>query len=372
MKPQPPRPINLSALTGFNVREFGAKGDGVADDTAAFQAALDAAGSARGTVFVPDGVYLCGTIRMPPHTGLLGNPTWGYREGSGALLRLRDAAGPCLIDITGAVGATINGLSLDGRDLGSGVHGIHMAPNPDKKEEDTPHIERCHISHFSGDGIRLDPAWCFSVRSCEIIFNKGNALAIRGWDGFILDNWFSGNQGAGYTSLGPTASVTMTGNRIEWNAKGGIHVAGGGHYNITGNYIDRSGGPAIHLTTRDGGPCNCFTVTGNVIYRSGKPEWTTSDLDSAHVRLEGAHGLVFVGNSMCVGMDDGGGKSSPQYGIVLKDLRNAVIANNTLHIAALKALIHDLGGHGEGVIVKDNPGVLFRDEGKNIWASGQM
>jgi len=357
----------------LNVQDFGAVGDGQTDCTEAFQKALAAAAAKRGTVFVPDGVYVTATLRLPPHTGLVGNATWGYREFGGATLRLRDANGPCLLDITGAVGATLNGLSLQGQDLGTGIHGVYMGPFPEKKEEDTPRIERCHISHFTGDGIRLDPVWCFSIRGCEVIFNKGHGLSIRGWDGFVLDNWFSGNGGAGIATLGANASNTLTGNRIEWNRGGGIRIAGGGHYNITGNYVDRSGGPGIALLPDGDSFCNCITVTGNVIYRSGKPEWTGKDeFDSVHARLEGAHGLVFVGNSMCVGQDDGGGSMSPQYGIVLRRLKNAVIANNTLNIGAIKGLVHDLGEHGEGVVVRDNVGNLFRDEGKPIWASGQI
>ena len=357
----------------LNVKDFGAKGDGAADDTAAIQRALDAAGPIRGTVFVPDGIYLCSTVRMPPHTGLVGNATWGYREFGGSTLVLNNASAKCLIDITGAVGATVNGLSLRGESLGQDVHGILMAEFPEKKEEDTPRIERCHISKFTGDGIRLEPVWCFSIRSCEIIFNQGNALYVRGWDGFILDNWFSGNGKAGYAAPGPNASVTMTGNRIEWNKGGGIQIRGGSHYNITGNYIDRSGGPGICLMSReDGAPCFCFTVTGNVIYRSGKPEWTTDDLASSHVRFEECRGLVFSGNSMCQGQDDGGGKMSPSYGMVLCGLKNSIIKDNTMHIGALKELVKDLGGHGDGTIIKDNVGSLFKDEGKSIWASGQI
>jgi hypothetical protein len=37
-------------------------------------------------------------------------------------------------------------------------------------------------------------------------------------------------------------------------------------------------------------------------------------------------------------------------------LRDCVIANNTLHEGAMRQLMVDLGGHGEGVVVKDNPG----------------
>lgn len=46
----------------FDVRDFGAKGDGVSLDTAPVQAAVDAAAAAGGRVLVPSGVYLCGTI----------------------------------------------------------------------------------------------------------------------------------------------------------------------------------------------------------------------------------------------------------------------------------------------------------------------
>lgn len=50
---------------GFDVREFGAVGDGVAADTAAVQNAIDACAAAGGgTVLFPPGDYLCGTIEL--------------------------------------------------------------------------------------------------------------------------------------------------------------------------------------------------------------------------------------------------------------------------------------------------------------------
>jgi polygalacturonase len=59
-----------SALSGivkpvFNVLEHGAAGDGVSLDSAALQGAIDAAGAAGGgTVYLPAGTYLSGTLRL--------------------------------------------------------------------------------------------------------------------------------------------------------------------------------------------------------------------------------------------------------------------------------------------------------------------
>ena len=53
----------LSADGAFNVRDFGAKGDGVVKDTAAVQNAIDAASAAGGgEVLLPRGIYLCGSV----------------------------------------------------------------------------------------------------------------------------------------------------------------------------------------------------------------------------------------------------------------------------------------------------------------------
>ena len=61
----------------YNVRDFGAVGDGKTDDTRAFQAALDAAGQAGGGVVrAPRGTYrIAGSLKVPMAVTLAGTQT---------------------------------------------------------------------------------------------------------------------------------------------------------------------------------------------------------------------------------------------------------------------------------------------------------
>ena len=112
----------------LNVRDFGAKGDGLVKDTAAIQKALDACAAAGGgTVLVPEGLYLTGsltlgantTLQLSSHTSLIGSPDiadyplvtirWEgeFREGHRALISATNAAN---VTIVGSVLSIIDVL----------------------------------------------------------------------------------------------------------------------------------------------------------------------------------------------------------------------------------------------------------------------
>ena len=342
-----------------DVAKLGAAGDGKTDDTKVLQRGIDTAAEAGGGVFVPPGVYLTHELHARPGVAIVGIPAWNYEGPGGTVLRLAQGDSTCLLNLTHARGATIEGLSLDGGGLGKNVHGIFVDRSKFAENEDSFRIENCQVAHFSGDGACLVRVWCFSVRRSMFAFNHGDGLNLRGWDGFLLDNWFSGNRRAGFAARQENASITFTANRIEWNQEENMLVTGGDGYQITGNFFDRAGTIGLALR-KDCVPCTQMTITGNFFKRSGKLAGRASQ-DSAQILLDGARGVTCVGNNLQAWQDDDGtGEFSPAYGIVYKGLQNCVIVNNVLHDAALRQLLLDLGEHGPGVIVRDNPGSIFQ------------
>jgi polygalacturonase len=67
-------PENAAQLSVFNVRDFGATGDGTTKDTLAFQKAFDACAASGSEVLVPPGKYLISSVQMGAHTILRFEP----------------------------------------------------------------------------------------------------------------------------------------------------------------------------------------------------------------------------------------------------------------------------------------------------------
>ena len=113
------RPINEKLSDSISVKDFGAVGDGVTDDTVAIQAALDTCviGTTAQTIYFPPGVYLTGELNIIGYVnnslGELSLTIMGY----GATLKAKPANTVIIKTVTSntqwANGMRIFGLQFD-------------------------------------------------------------------------------------------------------------------------------------------------------------------------------------------------------------------------------------------------------------------
>lgn len=344
----------------FNVRDYGAKGDGASADSAAIQRAIDAAGLVKGTVWFPSGEYCCHDLRVPAHVMLKGDPVWIFKaEKCGAVLQLDDPTARCLLDVTGAYGAHVYGLMLSGiPETPRPVHGILLG-NFEKfsPKEDSLFIDDCKVMNFSGHGAYLKRVWMFIIRHSQFMFNGGCGVMIHGWDGFVTDNMFSANRSHGFGCEDCGATVMFTANRVEWNRGYGLLTLSGDAWNVTGNSFDRNWGAGLCMKDT-----TSSTVTGNLFRRCGKDAKLLAEGErSSQVFLSDCKGVSFVGNTCKAGRDDGGkGFFTPQVGLILERLTCCVIKDNTLFNGYMEDMVVDRGGHGPDVLVKDNVGMPMK------------
>jgi len=325
----------------YNILDFGAIGNGKTDCSQGIQKAIDTAAKTQESVYVPGGVFLCKNIKMRPRVELKGDAGWCFRENGGSVLQLADKNAQCILDITEARGCTINGLSFEGGGLGEGINGIQTKRESFPEHEDAFRIERCRVNNFSGDSCHFEKIWCVTVRHNMLSHSKGHGLSWEGWDGFVMDNWLSGNLGAGFYAGEWITAVTFTGNRVEWNDMGGIYIKAGAAVNIANCYFDRHGGPAIYFASENGYSSATISVVGCILGQ----EVVFQDV------------VNVVCNSNIFGIaDEYRGRETRPYAVAISGLSNAIIKDNVYGGGKLKGFLKDDGAHKGGVIIKDNTG----------------
>jgi hypothetical protein len=112
--PQPP----FGAGAGlFNIARFGARGDGLADDTAAIQKAIDAAAVKGGIVFVPVGRWLCKghlELKMGVHLMGINQAPQSWEPQTGSILMPAEGRGneegPAFIEMRSST--SITGITI--------------------------------------------------------------------------------------------------------------------------------------------------------------------------------------------------------------------------------------------------------------------
>lgn len=271
----------------FDVRRFGAVGDGVANDTAAIQAAIEAAAAVRGKVVFSFGrVYSISKILL--RTGVTLDVT-------GATLKARTATGvTALVESPAWLGtghiddASVVGGSFDANGL---VYGAIVI-----KDANRVRVEGITAYGFpttSATAIRLD----WDTNDCRVLDNTithtlddpfgtvPSGVGISCVSNTGDDQ--SGGQNNTLTFTNPTnlsRGHVISGNRIKGGTHG-IALVGGAQCVVSGNVMENFGHRGIILSPR---ACD-NTISGNII----------RDFNSTGIHLAwGCERNTIVGNTL--------------------------------------------------------------------------
>lgn len=211
--------------------EFGAMFDDTADDTAALQAALNAAKAEKGgTVLLKRRAKITGTLSWPRNVRLLGA---GFGDGSGSAfyptLRWAGAAGGTMLEVETNAGITAPAadamfVKFDGGTSNTSGCIVHSV---DRLDWDFSFV-RCSFARCNGDAVVLDKG------ATNLHFNGFRADSIAGYflktaqggayslDKFTLDTGSSGTA-KGLMFFDPStssqqASIGVSNARIELNS----------------------------------------------------------------------------------------------------------------------------------------------------------
>lgn len=307
-------PKNVQGTTTIEVRSKGALGNGVHDDTAAFQAAINALPSSGGTVHVSAGHYMIDatkTIKMRSHTRLLMD--------NGATLEVipNSAERYRMIQLWKVTDVRIVGGNLVGDrtkhkgSTGEWGFGIYMAGATNTV------VKAVKVSNFWGDGIWIGGAG--STRTHDLVrsenvtvisvtssnnrrqglsigpaqhvyvvnsaFNNSNgakpeagidiepqtqgpANAIR-----LEHNTFSGSRGNGIEMHDNISDVTITRNTMTKNYGFGVYGSSSPTITMTANNMTQNGLAAVAVN----GKSHNWSITGNTLkYNSTRYSSPTS------------------------------------------------------------------------------------------------
>lgn len=257
------------SLHRADVRDFGAAGDGVTNDTAAIAAALASVPSTGGDVYFPPGTYQI-TSSLTPQS-----KTKIHGEGAGSIIN--DATGNIsLIDITNVDDIEISSIALSG----SGV---------------IPVAGRGAI--FSGNGgserVRIENVYITGAGTCGISLEDCIEVDIVG-------NTIRSSLENGIQIVGDNVRITIMGNTIVSSGaigsgtQSGIYVGGNAaRVAVVGNVIDT----AEHVGIRVSGSDNC--VFSSNIIRSAPTGILLSNADRNTVS-----GNNIIGGSLGISVAD--------------------------------------------------------------------
>jgi hypothetical protein len=242
-----------AAASSLNVRDLGAKGDGISDDTAAIQKAIDQAGATP--VYLPAGTYVVKDAGPDVSAGgdqalKLRSGLTLYGDGAGTVIRLQGGTDwTRVLSGKGQSGIHLHDFTVDvnaasGSVTGTGEqrHGVFLTACTDSL------VERVTVTQSLGDGIFLyGDSQRVTVQDCTVI--AGVTANPRVGINF---------QGASY--------CLVQRNRVEGYTVGYKAELDEGDADSVGNQIlnnTSTGGMGLALNGKISGKCIGYVVQGN-------------------------------------------------------------------------------------------------------------
>jgi len=323
--------------TTINVKNFGAKGDGITDDAPAIQSAINQA-SGGSTIYIPAGTYMLGTSAGSPSNFSNGQPMqtalWLKAsnvifkgDGASSILELMPHKKMRILTLTGDYD-TVDSIVADGNK--SQRNGTVGYPDGDVVdglivgESYRQHltVQNCEVRNAIETGIGF---WQNSYALVQNCYSHDNGTAQAGGSGIDLsgglDNKAIGNRLIGNT-YGVWSSFGSNGTEIRNNtiennthnalALGGFDQTGGDkNFIVDGNTISGNGWAAIAINYVQGGTLTNNQVTNNT-YDGIQIYDTVTGQNSTNWDIE---------NNTC---------SNQLYGIrIIGAAKNLTIKNNT-------------------------------------------
>jgi hypothetical protein len=203
----------------ISVADFGAVGDGVTDDTAAIQAALNNAGN----IYIPPGIYIVTPLQMRDDTTLVFSPqtTLQAKVGYGASDRLLNIIGVSNITIHGNFGK-VKMLSAEytaGEDRHCvNMYGVENVTVYDLVTEDS-----------GGDGFYVGATVCRNVQiiNCVADNHRRNGLSITNASNMlVLGGHYKNTGSTSAAANGPCAGIDIESNLLDNYYLENINVIG--------------------------------------------------------------------------------------------------------------------------------------------------
>ncbi|MCF6205336.1 MAG: hypothetical protein L3J47_00385 [Sulfurovum sp.] len=261
-----------SRLVGtFNVRSYGAVGDGVTDDTAAISAASFAAGNG-GTVYLPSGTYLVSSTINYSARRFVGEHFWRESQGGTVLLASGSFTGTAVLSAANN-SSSLQHIMINATGVDYGVHAFSSHGPTALHDNVTVYLavlagfffEHCQVAHMKhlravsnlDVGFLVEDPNSSVISNCHAINNGGDGLKVvknlNAGTYTVAQCQLEGNAGFGVNLQGVAAvngsyleHIRVRDCVLESNGDGAIRAQFILSGDFTGNRILLGGGVGVH------------------------------------------------------------------------------------------------------------------------------